>query len=42
MREKRAVLTGEIFMLEKIGKWLDTAGVPAFWACAVHCLALPF
>lgn len=29
------------FMNEKIGKWLDAAGVTAFWACAVHCLALP-
>lgn len=29
-------------MSEKIGKWLDMAGVTASWACAVHCLALPF
>ena len=28
-------------MNEKIGKWLDAAGVTASWACAVHCLALP-
>lgn len=29
-------------MIEKLGKWLDAAGVTASWACAVHCLALPF
>lgn len=29
-------------MIEKIGKWLDAAGATASWACAVHCLALPF
>lgn len=29
-------------MKEKIGKWLDAAGTAASWACAVHCLALPF
>ena len=29
-------------MSEKIGNWLDRAGVIASWACAVHCLALPF
>ena len=29
-------------MLEKIGVLLDKAGVAASWACAVHCLALPF
>ena len=28
-------------MNEKIGKWLDAAGVTASWACAAHCLALP-
>lgn len=29
-------------MMTKIGKWLDAAGATASWACAVHCLALPF
>lgn len=29
-------------MNEKIGKCLDAAGVTASWACAVHCLAMPF
>jgi hypothetical protein len=29
-------------MSEKIGKWLDAAGATASWACAAHCLALPF
>lgn len=29
-------------MLEKIGVLLDKLGVAASWACAVHCLALPF
>lgn len=29
-------------MSEKIGKWLDAAGVTASWACAIHCLALTF
>jgi predicted membrane channel-forming protein YqfA (hemolysin III family) len=29
-------------MIEKIGRWLDAAGVTASWLCALHCLALPF
>lgn len=29
-------------MMTKIGKWLDAAGATASWACAIHCLALPF
>jgi hypothetical protein len=28
-------------MIEKIGKWLDSAGAAASWLCAAHCLALP-
>jgi predicted membrane channel-forming protein YqfA (hemolysin III family) len=28
-------------MNQKIGKWLDGAGVAASWLCAAHCLALP-
>lgn len=29
-------------MIEKVGKWLDALGATISWACAVHCLALPF
>ncbi len=28
-------------MTIKTGRWLDTLGATASWACAVHCLALP-
>lgn len=31
-----------MIMAEKIGKWLDRFGMAASWACAFHCLALPF
>lgn len=29
-------------MIAKNGGWLDSTGTMVSWACAVHCLALPF